>query len=876
VNDSTANEIARRFGRDLVELHLRAGTPSYSALEIASKHHLRRATLSDRLNGKRAGLPDWPFVFTFVSACRALAEGSGLDLEDLGTVADWKQRWDSAKRGIIDARFPGRSRQQPPLPQPSRAENAAVGASDEMPEQHALLSPHEGNTVWGPVPLPIIDFVGRQSFLDDLHRRLTQDNRTGALTIQGVAGIGKTQLAAEYARRHRSEYDLVWWISCATQNTARSGMTELASRLGATEPLQAQRENQLTDVFDKLQLSRRYARWLLIFDGANEPEEIRNLLPPERQNALITSRNYEWSATSNMLDLDVFKRSESVEFLRQRRRGLREAEAHRIADALGDLPLALEHAVESPFQVADYLSRLENSTLDLFSDNRPSAYPDTVAGTWRKAIDTLRADAPDAMGLLRCLAFFGSDPIPRECMERGGYNQVVSLHQVLRDPIRFIRAIGTLRRMGLLSIRPGSRPDTSMFHVHRLTQCLVRDNLSAAETERSRHDVHLLIAAAAPANPDDPDSWFQYEELRGHMSASGVVESDDMSVRLLVINFVRYLCASGDPKAAMSLAHDALERWVRAGTGEPALEEINLAMHRAEAETLCSLGAFHDAFEVYRGTPNMMLGTGSRWSEEITALSRIAGTRLRTEGNFVAALAADMEAREQHIAVFGRDHPQTFIAMHNLSVDHALNGHYARAVSIAKETYSRCHTFYGYPDHPSILFQQNALARCKHLSGERQEALQIMGEVNMRYLSITGRKILEEDHPWFLLHRIDFAAARRDSGLSGTALGQLTEEMHRVYLHCWQTLGIDHPLTLASAITRGTLLRRMPERLNEAAELVSDTQRRYVLTLGQHHPYVYACATLLASINRQLSSAIVLQTQVEDSSDFTPLPFCAP
>lgn len=873
VNDSTANDIAQRFVRDLVDLRLRAGDPSYSVLEKASRHELKRATVSERLNGKRAGLPDWPFVFTFVNACRAVAEASGVNLEDLGTVADWKQRWDAAKRGVIDARFPGRRRQETSLERLSEVDPVSTDVLDKFPGPHPLIAHHEGEIVWGSVP-PTNDFVGRELFLDDLHRDFMQEDRTGALAIQGVAGIGKTQLAAEYARRHRSEYDLVWWVSCVTQDSARRGMTELASRLGVTGSSRVPDENQFTAVFDELRLSRKYAKWLLIFDGANNPKEIRRLIPPERRNVLITSRNYEWSATDNIRELDVFKPDESVKFLLQRRRGLSEVEAHQLADALGNLPLGLEHAVESPLRVVEYLNRLEKGPLELFSDNPPSAYPETITNTWRKDIDELCAEAPDGMALLRCLAFFGSDPIPRESMERGGFNQEVSLHQILRDPVRFIRAIGALRRMGLLSVKKGLRPNTKTFHVHRLTQCAVRDNTSAADAEQARHDVHLLLAATDPANPDDSDSWPQYEELRTHMSVSGVLGCPDMNVRLLVVNFVRYLCAAGDPKRALTEADGALKHWASEAGIERLgpTDEAYFAMHRAKAEVLCSMGLFHPAFEVHATALRLMQSVATRSAEEITALGRIAGMRLRKEGDFVKALVVDMESREQHIAIFGQDHPQTFVIMHNLSVDHALNGNYAEAIRMADEAYGRCRTFYGYPDHPSVLFQQNAFARCKRLSGKYDEAAEMMNEVDANYRSIVGRSVLRDAHPWFLLHRIDLAATRRDVGLRNIELEFLAEEMEEVRSRCWRILGEDHPLTLAAEITRGSLLRRIPGRLNDAVDIVFEVQRRYALLLGQGHPYSYACGMLLASIRRQLSSAKDLNIQIERGSDFTPLP----
>ena len=99
--------VAQRFVRDLTQLRQRAGRPSYSTLERLSRHQLRRATMSDVLNGNRVNLPDWRFVAVFVAACRAAAEESGLDANELGTIADWKRHWDGASSGVIDARFPG-------------------------------------------------------------------------------------------------------------------------------------------------------------------------------------------------------------------------------------------------------------------------------------------------------------------------------------------------------------------------------------------------------------------------------------------------------------------------------------------------------------------------------------------------------------------------------------------------------------------------------------------------------------------------------------------------------------------------------------------------------------------------------------------------
>ena len=132
-------------------------------------------------------------------------------------------------------------------------------------------------------------------------------------------------------------------------------------------------------------------------------------------------------------------------------------------------------------------------------DSQPSDYPATIAGEWQAAIARLRDHAPDALALLRCLSYFGSEPIPRQALERGSYLGEVSLHLRLRDSIRCNRAIMMLRRAGLLRVHA----DSGTLEVHQITRRIVRA-MEADHAERPQHDVHLLMAAADTLSPDDP------------------------------------------------------------------------------------------------------------------------------------------------------------------------------------------------------------------------------------------------------------------------------------------------------------------------------------------------------------------------------------
>ncbi len=61
-------------------------------------------------------------------------------------------------------------------------------------------------------------FTDRQDLLDRLHATLHPGQAAAvvqvqAQTLHGLGGVGKTQLALEYAHRHGADYDLIWWVT---------------------------------------------------------------------------------------------------------------------------------------------------------------------------------------------------------------------------------------------------------------------------------------------------------------------------------------------------------------------------------------------------------------------------------------------------------------------------------------------------------------------------------------------------------------------------------------------------------------------------------------------------------------------------------------
>jgi hypothetical protein len=846
--------VPQRFVDDLNLLRQRAGQPSYSTLERLSGHRLKRATMSDVLNGNRVKVPDWRFIHEFVTACRSAAAENRLEVDQLGTVADWKRHWDGAINGVIDARFPGHGSQpsgatgQIPEPQEKARDHGAPAAGSQQEDSGDDTA---RPSLCGRVPQRLPDFVGREAWLAALHQTLTRDDRIGLVAIQGLPGVGKTQLAVEYVSRYAHEYNLVWWVHCGDADAAHKSMADLAVRAGAVPGAGETCGRDYTELFDVLRRHQRFERWLLIFDGAGEPEDVGKLIPPLPGEVLITTRSTRWEASSELLELDTFDREESIEFLRRRMPKATHLVAHRLADGVGDLPLLLEHAVESRTAVDTYLARLNSDPLALLADN-PADYHSAIGDVWEAAVDQLRTEAPDAFALLRCLAFFGTEPIPRETLERGGFLPDVSIHDLLRDSIRVAGAIGKLRRAGLLQVSPGTR----RLAVHRVTRYVVRALAARSDSgDQSRHDVHLLLAAADPRTPDDPTSWQSYEALHVHAVASSATACQQELVRDFSVNLTRYLTAAGDTGSAIALADEAITLWDEVADESGARDSGSRVMMRvAKVGALSVQGSWPEAFQLQEGIQAEMRADLDRWSANIIGLKGMTGARHRIAGNFAEALTADRDAMRAHVTEFGNDDPRTFSMVHRLITDLALSGAAGEAGTAARELHRNCLAFYGDASHPAVLAARAVLGRCQWLAGEYGEATGTMAEVQSGYAALPDNHLLDENHPWRLSCETDYAITRRDNDPTGADLRVLADDVHELRRRCWRARGADHPDTLAATVVLASVLRRIDGREDEAVLLLEEAERRYQSAL-RNHPYAYACAVYLAAGRSQLSNS---------------------
>ena len=191
--------------------------------------------------------------------------------------------------------------------------------------------------------------------------------------------MGKTQLAVEYAFRHASTYVLVWWVRVEEPGTLASDYTRLAQRLDLPEGKEPDQQAVIAAVRHRLEQQRD---WLLIFDNAGAPQDLREYLPQGNTgHVLVTSRNPNWARVARAVPVRPMPREEAITFLLKRTQQTDTEGARAIAEEVGDLPLALEQAggyIEtSGISLAQYLKVFRSRRQELWADEDPPfGYPD--------------------------------------------------------------------------------------------------------------------------------------------------------------------------------------------------------------------------------------------------------------------------------------------------------------------------------------------------------------------------------------------------------------------------------------------------------------------------------------------------------------------
>ncbi|MDW5326822.1 FxSxx-COOH system tetratricopeptide repeat protein [Plantactinospora sp. KLBMP9567] len=768
------------------------------------------------------------------------------------------------------------------IPQPEPPDSQ-VDTSHDSPEPKMKIIIKEETTkevsstrIRGGIPARSPYFTGRDTILRKLEQTLHDKQQAAVLPeaiLVGQGGVGKTQIAVEFAYQHAERYELIWWMPAEDLGSVRASLAHLATRLEL--PSTGSLDQTIRSVLDVL-ASTTTLRWLLVYDNADDPEQLESLVPSSGGHVLVTSRNPDWAATGPICEVDVFTRDESMAMLRKRQPELSEADASRLADVLGDLPLALEQAVISLItgltSVDEYLDQFRRRAQSLLREGKPRQYPHTVLTLVALAVARLREEAPVAAQLVELVAFLSPEPISVTVLWQGrGADLTEPLRGALQEHNHIARAVRDLARSGLVNVDNANR----RLSMHRLFQQVLREELVDERREQGLLNARRLVAAANPGDPDDLATWQRHAELRTHVRAAGLVDGG-LHERRTVVDQLRYVYNTGDFEQCRDLAETIIAVWERpvAAGGHGPDDPLTLLAVRRYADALRMLTDPRAAKFARRAYDGMLQTLGEEHEYTLGAMNSV-GADLRIAGNFAEARQLDERNLEIHRRVFTDGDPSTLRALNSVAVNRrwagdfagayeidteaerlsraALGesdaarflavegqardlmglGRYTEALNLQQEVLSQQERLLG-KDHALVLRATNLIAGTLRRSGKIRAALRVAHD---NYRDHTIRFL--EKHGQTVMSTATYANCLRAAGDPTLALKYMTTALTGYR----DLYGEEHPMTLATALNLGIIQRTLGYD-REALRLDERTYSALRRVLGEHHPF-----TLAAMVN---------------------------
>jgi tetratricopeptide (TPR) repeat protein len=373
-------------------------------------------------------------------------------------------------------------------------------------------------------------FTGQAAILTHLANTL-DSSRVTALSqsqaISGLGGIGKTQIAIEYAYRQQEKYQAIFWVRADTREALVSGFVALAEVLKLQEK---DEENQTIIVQSVVRWLTAHTGWLLILDQADDPSLIQPFLPSVYTgHILLTTRAQAVGSIADPLIVDALSQNEGALLLLRRARlvgpnnTLKEALpaevtlARKISEELGGLPLALDQAgayiEETGCGLAGYQQVYQQRRMELLKrrGSLSNDYPETVATTWTLSFEKVKQQSLTAADLLYCCALLHPEAIPEELFAHGASQLGSRLQHATHDSLAFDDALRVLLAYSLIH----RDPTTTTLSIHRLVQAVLIDLMPAKTKNLWKGRVVRALKEAFPEV--EFKEWTRCERLLSHV-----------------------------------------------------------------------------------------------------------------------------------------------------------------------------------------------------------------------------------------------------------------------------------------------------------------------------------------------------------------------
>ena len=608
------------------------------------------------------------------------------------------------------------------------------------------------NITYEPAPLPeaigipnnlrrsgVVAFAGRDGALGELHQRVQANERLAIVSIRGMGGVGKTELALQYGLRYGRVYEGgLCWLR-AGEDLGAQIIAFARAQLDLSPPINLEVLGQVAYCWRHW----RAGEVLIIFDDVKQYPAIEPFLPPsERRFKVLLTTRVQLGGAFSELALDILGRVESLALLRALvSNGRIDADpehAEWLCDWLGDLPLGLElvgrYLAQKPrVSLTKLRERLESKRLDANALER--VYPGMtaiagVAAAFEVSWEVLDSVAQTLAGLL---SLFALAPIPwrlvQDCLPDWDEEDL----EDCRD--------------GLLAshlLQPMDSEEDESYQLHQLLReffvVKLRGMANVGELSEQYCQVMVQVAQQIPDSPTR-DQITAFSSAMGHVAEVATTLQGWLSDEDLVCPFVglgRFYKGQGTYEQAapwfeqcLSVARDRLG-----------------AEHPDVAHSLNNLALLYDSQGRYGEAEPLFVEAlamrkrllGAEHPDVATSLNNLA-LFCDSQGRYGEAEPLYVEALAMRKRLLGAEHPDVATSLNNLALLYDSQGRYGEAEPLYVEALAMSKRLLG-AEHPDVATSLNNLAGLYFSQGRYGEAEPLYVEALAMY-----KRLLGAEHP---------------------------------------------------------------------------------------------------------------------------------